>query len=120
MTMLFRIIVAVIGTSLSMTALADAHAEYVGSTSTAGALRIQFSEGVEAAFSHVHVTDANGHAVTTGPLTTASADRSLVIVPIGAALRPGQYHVTWDVSAIDTHRTQGAYTFTVGGRVSRR
>jgi methionine-rich copper-binding protein CopC len=29
------------------------------------------------------------------------------------ALRPGTYRVSWHAVSIDTHRTEGAFTFTV-------
>jgi copper resistance protein C len=113
---------AVIAAMLAMTAIAEAHAQYRSSMPTAGtttaaapdALRIQFTEGIETMFSHVHVNDSNGRTVAVGPLSSAPNDRSVVIVPLTAALRPGRYQVTWDVAALDTHRTQGSYTFTIG------
>lgn len=106
----------------SMTTRADAHAHYRSSIPTAdavvehapGALRINFSEGVEPAFSHVSVVDGQGHTVATGPLSTTPGDASVVIVPIQAPMSPGRYQVTWQVTAVDTHRTHGTYAFTVG------
>lgn len=106
----------------SMTTRADAHAHYRSSIPAAGAvvnrapdaLRITFSEGVEPTFSHIGVVDGRGHAVATGPLSTAPGDASIVIVPVRAAMRPGRYQVTWQVTSVDTHRTHGVYMFTVG------
>lgn len=106
----------------SMTVCADAHAHYRSSIPAADAviahapdaLRINFTEGVELAFSHVSVVDGQGHAVTTGPLSTAPGDDSVVIVPIRSPMPAGRYQVTWQATAVDTHRTHGAYTFTVG------
>jgi methionine-rich copper-binding protein CopC len=77
--LLFAAIVAIV----SSTARADAHAHYRGSIPAdgaviehaPGALRIDFSEGVEPAFSHVRIVDADGQTVPTGgsppPLETA-------------------------------------------------
>jgi methionine-rich copper-binding protein CopC len=28
-------------------------------------------------------------------------------------LKPGLYHVTWHAVSVDSHRTEGGYTFTV-------
>ncbi len=117
-----RTILAVIAAMIAMTAIADAHAHFRSSMPAAGSttasapdsIRIQFTEGIEPMFSHVHVNDSNGQSVAVGPLSTAPNDRSIVIVPLMAALRPGRYQVTWDVAALDTHRTQGSYTFTIG------
>jgi methionine-rich copper-binding protein CopC len=32
---------------------------------------------------------------------------------VGHALKPGSYTVTWHVLSVDTHRTEGSYSFTV-------
>ena len=44
-----------------------------------------------------------------------SADGRTLSVKI-AALKPGEYEVKWGVVCIDTHRTQGSYTFTVAAK----
>jgi methionine-rich copper-binding protein CopC len=106
----------------SMTTRADAHAHYRSSIPAADAviqrapdaLRINFSEGVEPAFSHVGVVGGQGQTVATGPLSTAAGDASVVLVPIRAPMQPGRYQVMWQVTAVDTHRTHGTYTFTLG------
>jgi methionine-rich copper-binding protein CopC len=117
-----RTLVAAIVALIAATSRADAHAHYRSSIPADGAvierapdvLRIDFSEGVEPAFSHVQVVDADGHAVPTGALSTAPGDSSVVIVPLHTAMRAGRYVVTWEVTAVDTHRTHGSYSFTVG------
>lgn len=117
-----RILIAAIVAVVSVMSRADAHAHYRSSIPADGAvierapdaLRIDFSEGVEPAFSHVQVVDAGGHSVPTGPLSTAPGDGSVVIVPLHTGMRAGRYVVTWEVTAVDTHRTHGSYSFTVG------
>ena len=32
------------------------------------------------------------------------------------SLSPGTYRVRWHVLSVDTHKTEGSFTFTVGGR----
>ncbi|MDE1974119.1 MAG: copper resistance protein CopC, partial [Hyphomicrobiales bacterium] len=31
------------------------------------------------------------------------------------ALKPGSYRVRWRALSVDTHKTEGSFTFTVGG-----
>ncbi|WP_428376864.1 copper resistance protein CopC [Lichenicoccus sp.] len=84
----------------------------VGSTGAAPReVVIDFTEGVEPAFSTIAVTDAGGASVTAGAVHLAGSDRRL-----GVAVRPlaaGRYRVSWHVTATDTHKTQGGFTFTV-------
>ena len=77
-----------------------------GSPST---LRLEFSAPLEPAFSTVTVTDSAGHAVTRSALVVSQSTMSVPLEP----LRAGQYRVSWHAVSVDTHRTQGSYTFTV-------
>lgn len=76
------------------------------------AISIQFTQPVEAAFSHIHLFAADGRAVDMGPAVTDPADQTKLIAPIAATLAPGQYEVRWDVLSVDTHRTNGHFPFT--------
>ena len=76
-------------------------------------LRLWFSEGVEPAFSGVTLTDTAGRAVTTGRIAVDPKDKTEVVVPVPSALRPGTYRVRWHVVSVDTHRTEGDFTFAV-------
>lgn len=76
-------------------------------------LRLYFTEGVVTAFSHVHVVSDAGSVVPTGKLVTDSSDKTIVIVRLGRALPRGTYTVSWQVTSVDTHVTQGTFTFTV-------
>jgi hypothetical protein len=71
-----------------------------------------FSEGVEPSFCAVAVTDAAGARVDTGDPRTAPGDQKTLIV----ALKPlpaGTYTVEWHATSVDTHKTEGKFTFTV-------
>jgi methionine-rich copper-binding protein CopC len=70
-----------------------------------------FTEALEPKFSGVEVRDAKGLAVQAGP--AGLAGRAALRVPLNA-LAPGNYKVIWHVMSVDTHRTQGTFTFTVG------
>ncbi|MGA8899017.1 copper resistance CopC family protein [Bradyrhizobium sp.] len=88
------------------------HAEpRVGSTTPAAPKEVVlfFSQNIEAAFSEVEVSDANGARVDQGkPKVNATTMR------IGLkALPPGTYRVHWHVLSKDTHSTEGNFTFQV-------
>jgi methionine-rich copper-binding protein CopC len=75
-------------------------------------LTLWFTQNLEAAFSTVHVTGPNGAPVEQGkPQITANTIR-VAITPAG----PGTYHVHWHALSVDTHTTQGSFTFHVGGQ----
>ncbi|MGH7042993.1 MAG: copper resistance CopC family protein [Acetobacteraceae bacterium] len=76
------------------------------------ALDLFFTEAVAPHFSKVEVLDANGHPIRTGAIQVRSDGRELV-VPV-PKLAPGQYTVIWHVTAEDTHRTHGHYSFRIG------
>ena len=75
---------------------------------------INFTEGVEPAFSGIAVLDAHGAHMETASARTAPGDNKRLAVPV-AALPPGVYTVQWHATAVDTHKTEGTYRFTVGG-----
>ena len=69
-----------------------------------------FTEELEPAFSRVTVQNAAGARVDRG---NARVSGSQLRVSLGA-LAPGTYRVTWRVVSVDTHATQGDFTFRVG------
>ena len=69
-----------------------------------------FSQKLEAAFSNITVTNAAGERVDTGKPRISGTQMSVALRPGGA----GTYHVTWQVLSVDTHRTDGNFTFKVG------
>lgn len=84
----------------------------VGSTGAAPQeVVIDFTEGVEPAFSRIAVTDAQGACVTAGVAHLAGSDERFAVAL--RPLAPGSYRVVWHATATDTHKTQGSFTFTV-------
>ncbi len=57
--------------------------------------------------------NATGAHVEAGPAQTAPGDNKHLVVPV-RALQPGTYKVQWHATAVDTHKTDGSYSFTVG------
>jgi len=75
-------------------------------------VRILFQGDLEPAFSTVHVIDSAGRCVDKGDARVDERNPRLLRVSLGS-LGPGVYRVTWQVLALDGHRTQGTYTFMV-------
>jgi len=80
-----------------------------GSPST---IVLQFSEGVEARYSHVSVTGPGGAVSVSRP--SNGGGKSTLVVKVGQQLKPGHYRVSWSVVSVDTHKTQGSFGFNVG------
>jgi methionine-rich copper-binding protein CopC len=113
---------------LSLTALlcvlvmgsgADAHAFLLKSDPAVGAtvaapktLRLEFSEAVELAFSGIDVTNGSGGAVPARNVRLDSNDRKVLLAEL-PPLSAGAYRVKWHVVSVDTHRTEGDFTFSV-------
>jgi methionine-rich copper-binding protein CopC len=69
-----------------------------------------FTQKLESAFSAITVTNAAGQRVDTGK-TRVNGNQMSVSLRAGGA---GTYHVTWHVLSVDTHTTDGNFTFQVG------
>jgi methionine-rich copper-binding protein CopC len=71
---------------------------------------LSFTEGLESVFSTIEVHDAQGSRVDEGePQISGSTMR------IGLkALSPGSYKVYWRALSVDTHKTEGSFSFKVG------
>ncbi len=72
---------------------------------------INFTEGVEPNFSTITVQDASGAEVAAGDVHLAGDNTHLAV-----GLKPlqaGTYKVVWHATAVDTHKTEGNFTFTV-------
>jgi methionine-rich copper-binding protein CopC len=78
--------------------------------SAPAAVRIWFTEAIEPAFSSVQVLDATGKQVDKKDTHSDRSNRSLLEVSL-PRLGPGTYKVIWRVVSVDTHRTNGNFTF---------
>jgi methionine-rich copper-binding protein CopC len=89
----------------------------VGSTVPAspGVMHLWFTQQLEPAFSSVTVTDKSGAPVSEGPAHIDPGNRSELDVKL-KTLPPGTYTVKWRVLSVDTHTTEGDFTFNVRGR----
>lgn len=78
-------------------------------------LALWFSQEIEPAFSTVTVSDRSGARVDRGDARVDAADPTELRVSL-KPLPPGTYKVAWHVVSVDTHTTEGDFTFAVGGR----
>jgi|GEM_PF-812899 len=85
----------------------------VGSVVTAPPkiIRIQLTQRVEVAFSHIHLFTAGGQEIVMGPAAADPSDQTVLSAPVAGTLAAGQYEVRWDVLSVDTHRTNGHFPF---------
>jgi copper resistance protein C len=86
----------------------------VGSTVKAAPsqVRVWFTEALEPAFSTLEVVNEKGERVDRGPAQVNAAAKTLLQVPL-KPLAPGTYRVKWRVLSVDTHVTEGDFTFRV-------
>ncbi len=97
-----------------------AHAHLVNAIPAVGAtvtgvdtLRLNFSEGIEIKFSKVEVMGADAAPIALAAVALDPADDKAVVISLPGRLAAGTYTVHWTVVSVDTHRTQGTYTFTI-------
>jgi methionine-rich copper-binding protein CopC len=93
--------------------LKDANPE-VGSTmqTSPSEVRIRFTENIEPAVSSIQVFDATGKEVDKHDLHLDRSDHALLHISL-PPLGVGTYKVTWRVVSVDTHATNGNFTFRV-------
>jgi copper resistance protein C len=106
---------------VSVSALAHAFLDHavpsVGATvaQAPAEVTLWFTEPLEPAFSGIAVTKAAGERVDTRTATIDPKDRQELHVPL-KQLASGDYKVSWHVVSVDTHPTQGTFTFDVSGK----
>jgi len=95
-------------------AFLDHAAPRVGSTVSAppSELRLSFTQELEPAFSTVEVVDESGTKVDKGDVQVDPHDAAILHVSLNP-LPPGTYKVIWRVVSVDTHPTEGDFTFQV-------
>ena len=86
----------------------------VGSTvrTAPSQVRVWFTENLEPAFSTLEVWNQDGKRVDGGPAEVSAASPTMLQVSL-KTLGPGTYRVKWWVLSVDTHVTEGNFTFRV-------
>src|SRR5712675_907138 len=108
-----------IAIAMSIAGIASAHSFPESETPPAGQqvaaapseITINFDAPIEKLFAKLEVTGADGRNEAAGQ-PQISGDGRHMSVKI-ATLKPGDYTVKWAVVGIDTHHTEGSYTFSV-------
>jgi copper resistance protein C len=113
-------IIASLALLLSGATVAFAHGELKRAVPPAGStvatapseVTVTFSEPLET-FSNVVVRDSTGKQVDKADAHIDKDDRTTMRVSL-QPLPPGTYTVKWRAVTVDTHHTEGAFTFKVG------
>ncbi len=94
-------------------AFLDHASPLVGSTVPAAPHEVvlAFTQNLEPAFSTAQVTDSSGTRVDQGKAQVSGNTMTVGLKSLG----PGSYKVRWHALSVDTHTTEGAFTFHVGG-----
>ena len=84
----------------------------VGSTvaSAPRSVSLWFTEKIEPALSVIEVRNAAGTRVDQGKARGGGNNLTIGLKP----LSPGSYQVHWRVLSVDTHKTEGTFSFQVG------
>jgi copper resistance protein C len=112
--------IAVFGAILGGTSAVSAHAFLVHADPAVGStvhgsppqLKLWFSEEIESAFSSARVLDPSGKQVDKGDKAVNPSDKTVLTVSL-QQLPPAKYKVVWRIVSVDTHKTEGDFTFTV-------
>ena len=115
----YRAAIAVIAAALlPCAALAHAFLDHalpaVGGTVSAAPseLRLFFTEALEPAFSGVEISGASGQPIATGAASIDPRNRAVLVLKL-PPLATGHYRVSWHAVSVDTHRTEGSFTFDI-------
>jgi methionine-rich copper-binding protein CopC len=73
---------------------------------------LTFTDTLEAAFSKITVTDAGGAEVTEGKAQVNGNAMRIGLKPLSA----GVFRVNWRAISVDTHKSEGSFTFRVDAR----
>lgn len=77
-------------------------------------LLLTFTEDLDVPFCQVMVTDSMGMNDAAGKPQPVPGHANQMLVPLNIQM-PGKIFVTWHALSVDTHKTEGDFTFTVGG-----
>jgi copper resistance protein C len=108
------LLVMLLATAAHAHAFLDHASPLVGGTvaSPPREVTLWFTQGIEPAFSRVEVSDSSGARVDLGNPQVSGSTMRVGLKAVSA----GTYRVRWHVLSVDTHTTQGSFTFHVGGR----
>jgi len=114
-----RLLLSVVAAGVASVAIA--HAQLERAVPAAGSavrespvrLTLWFSQRLEPAFSEIRVLNRDGAKVDNGDSRVGGADATELSVSLPKLAR-GTYRVRWRVLSVDTHVSEGDFTFDVG------
>src|SRR6202140_3621198 len=111
LTMVPLLLIALAPVAAQAHAFLDHASPLVGSTVPAAPheVTLSFTQNLEPAFSTVAVTDASGARVDQGKPTINANTMRIGLKALGS----GTYKVRWHALSVDTHKTEGTFTFHV-------
>ena len=121
MTERIRLFALALVLTLGIGSKAEAHAHLKSSTpaisatiaSSPSELVLVFSEGVNAKLTGVKVEGPDHASVATGEARLGPGGDTTLVVPVSGRLPAGTYKVNWHALAVDGHKTEGSYAFTI-------
>jgi copper resistance protein C len=75
-------------------------------------IRLWFTGALEPAYSRAQVLDAAGKRMDLGDASVDASNHALLRVSV-PSLAPGTYRVVWRVLSVDSHVTEGQFSFRV-------
>jgi methionine-rich copper-binding protein CopC len=86
----------------------------VGSTVNAAPKMVQmfFTQGIEPAFSGAALSGPDGQPIATDAAKIDPQNPMALVLNL-PSLAPGHYKVSWHVVSVDTHRTEGSFSFDI-------
>jgi methionine-rich copper-binding protein CopC len=113
LTIVLLLLVALAPVAAQAHAFLDHASPLVGSTVPAAPHEVvlTFTQNLEPAFSTAQITDSSGARVDQGKAQVSGNTMTVGLKALG----PGSYKVHWHALSVDTHSTEGAFTFHVGG-----
>jgi len=112
MRKIIALLLSLAATAASAHALLDRASPLVGSTARAPPREVSltFTQSLEPAFSSIAVFDSGGARVDQGKAQISANTMRIRLKALG----PGSYRVRWHALSVDTHTTEGDFTFYVG------
>jgi copper resistance protein C len=86
----------------------------VGSTVTAAPKEVQlfYTQQLEPAFTGATIADASGQPITSAAAAVDPQNPMELVLKL-PPLTPGHYKVSWHALSVDTHRTEGSFSFDI-------
>ena len=86
----------------------------VGATVSAAPAQVQlfFTQDLEPAFTGATLANASGQPIATGAATVYPQNKAELVLNL-PPLAPGHYKVSWHALSVDTHRTEGSFSFDI-------